>query len=394
MLRARVAELEAQLAARELYVASFERSHVMLCVAEPDGHFTRLNLAWERALGWSLDELRSRPFLDFVHPDDAHATREAVTAVTRGEVASGFEGRFRCKDGSYRHLRWFAPPVDESGLLHAVAEDITAERMAEDRARVYEGAVQSSAMGFVVLEVERSGDPASLRLLMANAAAAKATGVDFRSEVGRRLIDILPGIHQTDMPTIYADVALSGCARELGEIVYGDARMEQSTFSAKAFQIAERRVCVAFENITDRKRAEETLRQNIRQEELIRAQAAALAELSTPLIPLNDEVVVMPLVGAVDERRANQMIETLLSGIAGRRVKAAILDITGVAVVDTHVADALVRAARGVKLLGARAMLTGIRPDVARTLVELAVDLGGIQTYGSLQAGIAAALTT
>ncbi|MFL5803822.1 MAG: GAF domain-containing protein [Roseiflexaceae bacterium] len=128
------------------------------------------------------------------------------------------------------------------------------------------------------------------------------------------------------------------------------------------------------------------------QEEMIRVQATALVELSTPLIPISDRIVVMPLIGTVDSRRAQQVLEILLSGIAKNRVEMAILDITGVAVVDTQVADALVRTAQAVRLLGSQIMLTGIRPEVAQILVELGIDLQGIITRSTLQSGIAYAL--
>jgi rsbT co-antagonist protein RsbR len=128
------------------------------------------------------------------------------------------------------------------------------------------------------------------------------------------------------------------------------------------------------------------------QEQVIAAQRAALRELSTPIIPLTDEVVAMPLIGAIDSNRAQQVIETLLAGVAASRATTAILDITGVEVVDTQVANALLRAAQAVKLLGARVVLTGIRPEIAQTLVGLGLDMGGITTRATLQSGIAFAL--
>jgi anti-anti-sigma regulatory factor len=145
-----------------------------------------------------------------------------------------------------------------------------------------------------------------------------------------------------------------------------------------------------YEDITARKNAE--AERAALQEEVIRAQQAALAELSTPLIPLSDEVVVMPLVGTLDSQRAQRVLEALLEGVAASRARVAILDITGVAVVDTQIANALVRAAQAVKLLGAQVVLTGIRAEVAQTLVGLGVDLAGIVTRGTLQSGIAYAV--
>jgi anti-anti-sigma factor len=125
------------------------------------------------------------------------------------------------------------------------------------------------------------------------------------------------------------------------------------------------------------------------QDQVIAAQQAALAELSTPLIPLSDEVLVMPLIGAVDSRRAQQVMETLLAGISEQGARTVILDITGVLVVDTQVADSLLRAAQAVKLVGGQVILTGIRPEVAQTLVGLGADLSGITTLATLKRGIA-----
>jgi PAS domain S-box-containing protein len=141
------------------------------------------------------------------------------------------------------------------------------------------------------------------------------------------------------------------------------------------------------QDITERRRAEEE--RHLLQEELIHAQAAALEELSTPLIPISDAVVVMPLIGRIDTRRASQIMETLLTGVQAHHADLAIIDITGVNLVDTQVAHVLLQAARAVQLLGARVVLTGLRPEVAQTLVGLGVDLSGIVTRGTLQSGIA-----
>lgn len=143
-------------------------------------------------------------------------------------------------------------------------------------------------------------------------------------------------------------------------------------------------------DLTEQQRAE--AERDALQEQVIAAQRVALRELSTPLIPIADHVVIMPLIGAIDTQRAQQVMETLLEGVASHRADMAILDITGVEVVDTQVANALIQAAQAVKLLGAQVLLTGIQPSIAQTLVQLGVDLRGIITRGSLQAGIAYAL--
>jgi anti-anti-sigma factor len=98
------------------------------------------------------------------------------------------------------------------------------------------------------------------------------------------------------------------------------------------------------------------------------------------------------LIGTIDSQRAQQIMEALLEGVAQHQAELVVLDITGVAMVDTQVAQAFIQAAQAVRLLGTQVMLTGIQPQIAQTLVHLGIDLSGIQTQGSLQAGIASAL--
>ncbi len=109
----------------------FSVSIDLLCQLGFDGYFTRLNPAWERTLGWTLEELMSRPFLEFVHPDDRERTREQNRRVRSGELAVGFENRYVCKDGSFRWLHWNAAPQVMDARIYSVARDITAWKAAE-----------------------------------------------------------------------------------------------------------------------------------------------------------------------------------------------------------------------------------------------------------------------
>lgn len=115
-------------------------------------------------------------------------------------------------------------------------------------------------------------------------------------------------------------------------------------------------------------------------------------ELSTPAIPIHDGILVLPLVGNIDSGRASQVMEAVLEGIAREHAAVVIVDVTGVPVIDTGVANHLVQVTQAAQLLGARALLVGIKPEVAQTLVQLGVDLRSIATRSDLRAGVAYAL--
>lgn len=119
---------------RRLEDAFFDVAIDMLCLLGFDGYFTRLNPAWEKTLGFTREELMSRPFLEFVHPDDRERTLQQNAAVRGGGQALSFENRYLCKDGSFRWLRWNAAPDAARQGIYSVARDVTeSKRAAEER---------------------------------------------------------------------------------------------------------------------------------------------------------------------------------------------------------------------------------------------------------------------
>jgi PAS domain S-box-containing protein len=113
----------------------FELSFDLLCIAGFDGYFKELNPSWEKTLGYSLEELKSRPFLDFVHPEDRQSTEKEAARLAEGAITIAFHNRYRCKDGSYRWLYWTSVPDMEEGLLFAAARDVTRRKEAEEELR-------------------------------------------------------------------------------------------------------------------------------------------------------------------------------------------------------------------------------------------------------------------
>jgi len=121
-------------------------------------------------------------------------------------------------------------------------------------------------------------------------------------------------------------------------------------------------------------------------------QKIALQELSAPLIPIFNNISVMPLVGTIDTERAKRIMENLLQGVVQHRSQVVLIDITGVPVVDTMVAHHIIQASEAVRLVGAKCLIVGIRPEIAQTIVNLGINLNQVTTKNSLQKGVEAAL--
>jgi PAS domain S-box-containing protein len=121
-LEGRIADSKAACEESDRY---FNLSIDMLSILGANGYFKRVNPAWGRVLGYTMDELLARPRLDFVHPDDREATLEEIEKLGKGQDTVSFENRYLCKDGSYKWLSWHATPLPERQLIYAVARDIT-----------------------------------------------------------------------------------------------------------------------------------------------------------------------------------------------------------------------------------------------------------------------------
>ena len=123
-------------------------------------------------------------------------------------------------------------------------------------------------------------------------------------------------------------------------------------------------------------------------ERIIREQQEAIRELSTPVLQVRERLLILPIIGVIDPQRARQLTEQLLRGIRTNRAKVVVIDITGVAAMDSQIANHLVQTVEASRLLGATVIVTGLSPEIAQTLVNIGVDLGKMNTVGDLQGGI------
>src|SRR5438445_11463148 len=126
-------------------------------------------------------------------------------------------------------------------------------------------------------------------------------------------------------------------------------------------------------------------------ERTIREQQEAIRELSTPVLQVRERLLILPIIGVIDPQRARQLTEQLLHGIRTNRARVVVIDITGVAAMDSHVANHLVQTVEASRLLGATVIVSGLSPEIAQTLVHIGVGLGKMNTVGDLQGGIAEA---
>ncbi|MCY0988035.1 STAS domain-containing protein [Nannocystis sp. ILAH1] len=299
--------------------------------------------------------------------------------------------------------------VDESSsdaLRQRIAE---LERQVGEQQRTIDGLREANAWSLVSQDVQQS----LLRLidcstdfigfadmeghaLYVNAAGREMVGLSSMEETRRTLVQSyfdpvdLAYVESTILPEVMRTGQWTGEFRFRHMVTGTIVPVHYSLFLARNAKNEPIGLATITRDLRSMKRVEEE-RQRL-QDEVIRIQAVTLAELSTPLIPISERVVVMPLIGQVDETRAKQVLETLLDGISKRRAAIAILDVTGVSMVDSAVANGLVQAARAVRLLGAQVVLTGIRPEVAGTLVGLGLELDGLVVRGTLQSGIAYAM--
>lgn len=147
-LRREIAGLRAELAERkqadQILEGFFNASLDLLCFADFQGYFKRLNPAWERTLGFTTEELCRRPFLDFVHPDDREITLAEMEKISTGASTISFENRYRCKNGTYKWLLWNATPLVSQQVIYADARDITERKVAEESIRKLKEAAEAA----------------------------------------------------------------------------------------------------------------------------------------------------------------------------------------------------------------------------------------------------------
>ena len=339
-------------------------------------------------LGYEVDEFPAtfEAWNDLLHPDD----QERAASGTQEFLESSdnhydVEIRMRRKDGEYIWVHDSGEVVerDDDGKtvrVIGIIRDITERKASFDDLIVLESALETATTGVVIYGLDG-------RVERANAACYEMLGADIESQelAGANMDSVLTDesrqfVSDEIMPAIMGgeswrgDLQLVTADEEIIDVDASFAPVLDDLGSVVA-------ISGIVTDVTEQREIEAVMQE----------QNQAMMEMSTPVITLWDEIVMLPLVGTIDDDRAMQMTERLLEAIVGYEARVAILDVTGVAVIDTSVARNLLKAVDAASMLGAKVVVTGFSPSAAQTLAQLGVDFASLMTQGSLRAGIAQA---
>ncbi|XXX75113.1 STAS domain-containing protein [Sorangium sp. So ce134] len=376
-----------EIASNALLAEFFASCPELLFVASAAGGLLHVNDALREVIGPASEE--GATLAELAHPEDRAALQEAWAKLEQTDEPVAFCVRLRDARGAYRPLSCNAKRSSDRsaifGTLRATPEIAEEELTAlRDKARVLDSIVKHvGSISFWALDPD---------------------GVCFYHE-GKGLESVgmkrgqLVGVNWIDFYGQQPDIG--------GPDVDPEARDMRAWFDGKVRRFRTETFGIYWDNwvapihdrrgepgggvlglsfdISDSKRAENELRAQLQQ---IEAQQQVIRDLSTPIIEVWDGVLTLPMVGTVDSVRTADVMDSLLSKIVEKQARYAILDLTGVEVVDTKVASHLIELVTAIRLLGADGIVAGIKPNVAQTMVALGLDLSQLNTQRNLRAAL------
>ena len=247
-----------------------------MCILDMAGQCVRINSAFEQRLGYSAEEMSDRPLVALAHPKDKNNVQAQINQLNAGKSKVCFTHRYIARDGQVCWLHWTMTAVQEDTAqrLYCVAQDKTAQRTleaqvdrhiyelsaAEAKAQLYLVATRNMQLGLYIWQLENLDDPYSLRLIAANPAASAATGLLAEDVMNKSVLEAFPALAETDLPERYATIAKTKEPQDFGEVTYGDSRIDEGTFTVKGFPLPGNCMGVVFENVTEQKKAAQTLK--------------------------------------------------------------------------------------------------------------------------------------
>ncbi|NJP05325.1 MAG: PAS domain S-box protein [Chloroflexaceae bacterium] len=352
-----------------------------------DGRLALANQQWSQAVGIPLEQAIGTSMIELFGDETGAAWTAAYENILKQGEVNQREEVFAQADGLHTYLSARFPLRDAAGRIYGmggISTDITERKQLEERLQLAQ------------MTLERTADMVlwsnlNAQYVYVNDAACNELGYTREALLALTAFDLDPHLSPERLEQMAPLFQQHGSIRIESELCHNDGTLLPVDITLSMIAVGEQTyVCTVARNI--RLQKEQEAERAALQQQIIDTQRDTLRQLSTPLIPISNNALIMPLIGSIDDQRAQQVLEALLEGVAQHRAECVILDITGVSVVDTQVAQALISAAQAVKLLGAQVILTGIQPQIAQTLVHLGIDLSSMSTRSSLQAGIAAVL--
>ncbi|WP_437876347.1 STAS domain-containing protein [Sorangium sp. So ce513] len=364
----------------------FSRSPDLLFIASAEGALRHPSGGLREALGPGVEG--GARLADLAHPDDRAALDAAWSALLQGDAPVSFSVRLRDGGGAYRQLSCTASrSSDGSAVLGSLRAAPAVAPMTEQelstlrlKARILDGLAEH-VDPVTIWALDADG----IYLYHDGKAVAKA-GFTRGQHVGRSVYDLYAATPEAaaEMRKWYDGQVRRG----RGEAHGADWDNWLIPLRSEPGGPVDGVLGVSLD-VSDARIVEKELRIQLDQ---IAAQQKVISDLSTPIIEVWDGVLTLPMVGTVDSIRTAEVMDSLLAQIVEKRARFAILDLTGVEVVDTKVASHLIQLITAIRLLGASGIVAGIKPTVAQTMVALGLDLSQLNTQRNLRAALTYAI--
>ncbi len=387
----RIAELTAS---ETLLRDVLENAQTGIFTVDDAYHFTYVNQQFCEITGYTEEELVDQDFRFVLDEESKQLTLERYERRQRGEeLPNRYIMHIIHKDGGRRtlemsaaagkdavgHVRTLGQVVDITQRLRAEA----ALRRSEERYRRMADNIQD---GLTIIEGKE--------VVYLNDRICEIFGRPREELKQLSGLDIAAPEEKERIQTLIKETRARG--EPLKSLMFwvmrldGTRRYVHNRYSTSYNEEGDLLRFVVTTDMTERKLVE--MEREQLQQEVIDAQREALKELSTPVIPVMDRILVMPLVGSIDSMRARDIMRALLEGISAHRAKFIILDVTGVPVMDTGVVNHINKTIQAARLKGAQTIVTGISDAVAEAVVDLGIDWGAVETLSDLRTGLTVAL--
>jgi rsbT co-antagonist protein RsbR len=365
-------ERDASLALLHTFLASCPE---MLFIADVDGKMLHSSGALRQALGAGVENGSSLTAL--VHAEDRADFAAAWTRLNDQTEPVQVDVRLVDALGSYRRLTCNASRASEGGTIHGSLRptDVGGERTPADpslKERLLDGLADS--LQVVIWAIDTEGT-----VIYHDGKGLDAAGLARGELLGKNLLALYP---EKDAATLRGAIA--------GAMTHDHNTAHGVHWESWVIPVLNQRdevdAVMGFSlDVTAVKRAQEELRARLTQ---IEKQQEVIRNLSTPIIEVWNGVLTLPMIGVVDSVRTAEVMDALLARIMEKQAHFAILDLTGVDMVDTKVASHLIELVAAIRLLGAEGIVAGIKPNVAQTMVALGLDLSAISTQRDLRAAL------